>query len=129
MRELKRHISSYVRDGIKAKYYKLKEDECYMCPQNICLEVHHFFSLSRLFKDWCSENNVIMSSIVFVEQIERLRTKFYEDKKEELSLVRTVCQNCHDKIESIYGKTPHHSKIPAMLEYMDIQKKKKEDII
>ena len=56
MSELKRFPIKYIRDYIK-KDYKLR-DKCYICGSTEKLELHHLFSISQLFNEWCSRNKI-----------------------------------------------------------------------
>ena len=81
MSNLKRIPIKYIRDYIK-KDYKLR-DECYICKSKEKLELHHIYSISQLFENWCTTNNI--KEVDSVDIIKDLRVKFYEDEFNRLS--------------------------------------------
>ena len=102
MSQLKRFPIKYIRDYIK-KDYKLK-DKCYICGSKEKLELHHLFSVSQLFEQWCSENKV--TEIDTVEKITSLREIFAVDCKESLDHhnLYTLCKTHHQRLHNIYGQ-------------------------
>jgi hypothetical protein len=76
MTTLRRIPIKYIRDYIK-KDYKLR-DECYICKCKDNLELHHMYSISQLFENWCNKNNI--REVASVDHIKEIRIKFYEDE-------------------------------------------------
>ena len=81
MNKLKRIPINYIRDFIN-KDYKLR-DECFICGSTEKLELHHLFSVSELFNNWCDKNKI--NVIEDVETINILRVQFSQDCEVDLS--------------------------------------------
>jgi uncharacterized Zn ribbon protein len=94
MSNLKRIPIKYIRDYIK-KDYKIR-DECYICKSKEKLELHHIYSISQLFENWCMTNNI--KEVDSVDIIKDLRVKFYEDEFNRLSNdnLYTLCKVHHE---------------------------------
>lgn len=122
MAELKRAVIKYIRDFIK-KDYKLR-DKCYICNSENNLELHHLYSVSQLFEQWCSKNNI--KSVDTVEQITELRVIFAEDCKESLSTenLYTLCSDHHKRLHNIYGQNYSNHLVPKILNWLEIQRNK-----
>ena len=122
MSQLKRFPIKYIRDYIK-KDYKLK-DKCYICNSRDKLELHHLFSVSQLFKQWCSENKV--TEIDTVEKITSLREIFAVDCKESLDHhnLYTLCKTHHQRLHNIYGQNYSNHLVPKIKNWLEIQKDK-----
>ena len=122
MSQLKRFPIKYIRDYIK-KDYKLK-DKCYICNSKDKLELHHLFSVSQLFKQWCSENKV--TEIDTVEKITSLREIFAVDCKESLDHhnLYTLCKTHHQRLHNIYGQNYSNHLVPKIKNWLEIQKDK-----
>ena len=122
MSQLKRFPIKYIRDYIK-KDYKLK-DKCYICGSKEKLELHHLFSVSQLFEQWCSENKV--TEIDTVEKITSLRKIFAVDCKESLDHhnLYTLCKTHHQRLHNIYGQNYSNHLVPKIKNWLEIQKDK-----
>jgi len=122
MKELKRFPIKYVRDFIK-KEYKLR-DECYICKSSEKLELHHLYSVSELFRQWCLDNKIY--SIDSVEEITDYRVKFSKDYRQELSHdnLYTLCSKHHKQLHTIYGQTYSNYLVPKIRNWLDIQRLK-----
>ena len=122
MSQLKRFPIKYIRDYIK-KDYKLK-DKCYICGSKEKLELHHLFSVSQLFKQWCFENKV--TEIDTVEKITSLREIFAVDCKESLDHhnLYTLCKTHHQRLHNIYGQNYSNHLVPKIKNWLEIQKDK-----
>ena len=122
MSQLKRFPIKYIRDYIK-KDYKLK-DRCYICGSEENLELHHLFSVSQLFKQWCAENKV--TEIDTVEKITSLREIFAVDCKESLDHhnLYTLCKTHHQRLHNIYGQNYSNHLVPKIKNWLEIQKDK-----
>ena len=122
MSQLKRFPIKYIRDYIK-KDYKLK-DKCYICGSKEKLELHHLFSVSQLFEQWCSENKV--TEIDTVEKITSLREIFAVDCKESLDHhnLYTLCKTHHQRLHNIYGQNYSNHFVPKIKNWLEIQKDK-----
>ena len=122
MSQLKRFPIKYIRDYIK-KDYKLK-DKCYICDSKEKLELHHLFSVSQLFEQWCSENKV--TEIDTVEKITSLREIFAVDCKESLDHhnLYTLCKTHHQRLHNIYGQNYSNHLVPKIKNWLEIQKDK-----
>ena len=122
MNQLKRFPIKYIRDFIK-KDYKLRA-ESYICGSKIKLELHHILSVSELFNKWCIKNKV--TTIDDVDYIKKLRVKFAEDCKDELSHEHlfTLCSSHHKQLHSIYGQTYSNHLAPKIKNWLEIQKAK-----
>ena len=122
MSQLKRFPIKYIRDYIK-KDYKLK-DKSYICGSKEKLELHHLFSVSQLFEQWCSENKV--TEINTVEKITSLREIFAVDCKESLDHhnLYTLCKTHHQRLHNIYGQNYSNHLVPKIKNWLEIQKDK-----
>ena len=122
MSQLKRFPIKYIRDYIK-KDYKLK-DKCYICGSKEKLELHHLFSVSQLFEQWCSENKV--TEIDTVEKITSLREIFAVDCRESLDHhnLYTLCKTHHQRLHNIYGQNYSNHLVPKIKNWLEIQKDK-----
>ena len=122
MSQLKRFPIKYIRDYIK-KDYKLK-DKCYICGSKEKLELHHLFSVSQLFEQWCFENKV--TEINTVEKITSLREIFAVDCKESLDHhnLYTLCKTHHQRLHNIYGQNYSNHLVPKIKNWLEIQKDK-----
>jgi len=122
MSELKRFPIKYIRDYIK-KDYKLR-DKCYICGSTENLELHHLFSVSQLFNEWCNQNKI--TEIDSVEKITSLREKFAIDCRESLDHhnLFTLCKSHHQRLHNIYGQRYSNHLTPKIKNWLDIQKEK-----
>jgi 5-methylcytosine-specific restriction endonuclease McrA len=122
MTELKRLPVKYVRDYIK-KDYKLR-DCCYICNTTSSLELHHLYSVSELFNNWCIKNNI--KDISSEEQILDIRIRFAEDCSTELSNnnLFTLCSTHHKRLHNLYGQTYPNFMALKIKNWIEIQKEK-----
>jgi 5-methylcytosine-specific restriction endonuclease McrA len=122
MTDLKRLPVKYIRDFIK-KDYKLR-DCCYICNSTNLLELHHLYSVSELFTQWCIKNNIKI--INTEEQIFAIRARFAEDCVADLdnNNLYTLCSDHHKRLHNLYGQTYPHSMAPKIKNWIQIQKDK-----
>ena len=122
MSELKRFPIKYIRDFIK-KDYKLR-DECFVCNSTEFLELHHLFSVSELFNNWCDKNKIII--IEDVETINELRVQFSQDCESDLSHENlfTLCSSHHKQLHNIYGQRYSNHLTPKIKNWLEIQRAK-----
>lgn len=122
MTELKRLPLKYIRDYIK-KDYKIK-DCCYICGLGDSLELHHLYSVSELFNNWCDSNKI--RSIDSEEQILELRVLFAKEHADSLSHENlfTLCSLHHKRLHNIYGQRYPNYLVPKVRKWLDIQREK-----
>jgi len=126
MGELKRYSLKYVRDYIKADY-KLKSS-CYVCGATKNLELHHLYSLSQLFWEWCQSKHV--KAVTSVEQIKSLRVIFKKERREELSNIHllTLCRWHHQRLHNLFGQRYQNHLVPKIRNWLEVQRDKYGDI-
>lgn len=122
MSNLKRLPVKFVRDYIK-KDYKLK-DCCFICGSIEELELHHLYSVSELFNNWCTKNKIM--HIKDDEHIKQLRVQFAEDCAEDLSHnnLYTLCKLHHVRLHTIYGQSYANHLAPKIKSWIYLQKEK-----
>lgn len=122
MGDLRRIPIKYIRDFIK-KDYKLR-DECFICKSKENLELHHIYSISQLFEDWCNKN--FIREVSSVEGIKDLRVKFYEDEFSRLcnENLYTLCKNHHERLHNIYGQRYSNHIAPKIINWLILQREK-----
>ncbi len=122
MNTLKRFPIKYIRDYIK-KEYKIK-DKCYICGHTETLELHHLYSVSQLFENWCTAKKI--RDIESVEHIMSLRVDFAEDEKEALSNdnLYTLCKKHHVRLHNLYGQRYSNHLVPKIKNWLEIQREK-----
>jgi hypothetical protein len=122
MTDLKRIPIKYIRDYIK-KDYKLR-DECYICKGTQNLELHHIYSISQLFDDWCQKHKIETS--FSVDEIKEIRVKFYEDEHDRLSNdnLYTLCKIHHERLHNIYGQRYSNHLASKIITWLNIQREK-----
>lgn len=122
MTDLKREHVKYIRDYIK-KDYKLR-DKCYICNSVNALELHHLYSVSELFNQWCVKNSI--RSITTEAEIKELRVVFAKDCAEHLGNdnLFTLCSEHHKRLHNIYGQTYSNSMAPKIKNWIELQKVK-----
>lgn len=124
MSELKRIPVKYIRDYIK-RDYKLK-DYCYICGSEENLELHHIYSLSECWNNWCIKNNIDNNKISTVDEINELRQKFQQDCQEDLANenLYTLCKMHHQRLHNIYGQRYGNHMAEKVKRWLDIQRDK-----
>lgn len=122
MAALKRLPLKYIRDYIK-KDYKLR-DECYVCGATTKLELHHLYSVSELFNNWCIKYKI--SDITTEEQILELRVRFADECEDALSHKNlfTLCDMHHKRLHNLYGQRYSNHMVPKIKNWLEIQKEK-----
>jgi hypothetical protein len=122
MSNLKRIPIKYIRDYIK-KDYKIR-DECYICKSKEKLELHHIYSISQLFENWCMTNNI--KEVNSVDIIKDLRVKFYEDEFNRLSNdnLYTLCKVHHERLHNIYGQRYSNNIAVKIINWLKLQREK-----
>lgn len=122
MGDLRRIPIKYIRDFIK-KDYKLR-DECYICRSKENLELHHIYSISQLFEDWCNKNSI--RDVSSVEDIKNIRVRFYEDEFSRLSNENlfTLCKSHHERLHNIYGQRYSNHVASKIINWLSLQREK-----
>lgn len=99
---LKREPVKYIRDRAKSAY--VKDKECYICGTNEKLDLHHFASVSQLWRKWVLKNDIEIKN---VGDIETFRDQFISEHQKELyEDVRTLCRKHHGRLHDIFGQDP-----------------------
>lgn len=122
MSDLKRELVKYIRDYIK-KDYKLR-DCCYVCGATTDLELHHLYSVSELFNQWCVKHKI--REISTADEIKALRVTFSSDCATELSNdnLFTLCGFHHKRLHNLYGQTYSNHIVPKIKNWIELQKSK-----
>jgi hypothetical protein len=122
MTALKRLPIKYIRDYIK-KDYKLR-DCCYICGSESNLELHHLYSVSELFNNWCAANKIL--HIDSEEPILDLRIVFATDCADSLSHnnLYTLCSLHHKRLHNLYGQRYSNNMANKVKNWLEIQKEK-----
>ena len=122
MTQLKRIPVKWVRDFIK-KDYKAR-DFCFVCGATGNLELHHIYSLSELFNEWCDSKGI--TEIKTQAEILTYRVEFAEDYADKLSNdnLYTLCSIHHKQLHNIYGQRYSNSLVPKIKNWLNIQKEK-----
>lgn len=121
---LKRLPIKFIRDYIKKDYEK--DSSCYVCGAKEKLELHHLYSLSEVFNEWCLQNKITDQQIE--KDILELRKTFYSDCFDKLcnkNLV-TLCKQHHLNLHTIYGQRYSNHLVPKIRNWLKIQKDKHE---
>lgn len=121
MAELKRFPVKIIRDYIKKHYQK--STKCYICGTSDNLELHHLYSVSELFNNWCKENSVDLEHVTEPEMFEH-RVKFYDDCVDYLCSDNwyTLCKTHHGRLHSIYGQRYPNSYAKKVKKWIELQK-------
>lgn len=122
MTTLKRFPIKYIRDFIK-KDYKIR-DCCYICGSVEQLELHHLYSLSELFNEWCTQYRIY--EITSESQMLELRVQFAQECSEKLSNehLYTLCSKHHKQLHNLYGQRYPNYLMPKVKNWIHIQKEK-----
>jgi len=98
----KRVAVKHIRDGIKSRYKK--DCKCSICGTDENLELHHYTTVSTLFKNYVEEHNIPVTTD---EEVVAMRDGFYAMYEYELiDFTVTLCADHHRKLHSIYGREP-----------------------
>jgi hypothetical protein len=117
---LKRFPVKYIRDRAKSAY--VKDTQCYICGIESPLDLHHFHSVSQLFKKWCKLHEIVIEDL---EDILAHRDNFITDHNSELyDDVRTLCKMHHKRLHTVYGQDPSLATAPKQARWCDKQKDK-----
>lgn len=118
--DLKRYAVKYIRDRVKSRYPK--GASCDICGSVENLDFHHWYSLSELYHKWCKKNKI---SINTVEDIMQFRDVFIKEHEYELlEATSTLCHTHHEKLHSIYGKSPSLITAKKQERWISIQREK-----
>lgn len=122
MAELKRLPLKYIRDYLK-KDYSIK-DKCYICGCTESLELHHLYSISELFNNWCDKKGI--RQITTEEAMLDIRVAFAEECDDSLSSknLYTLCSDHHKRLHTIYGQRYGNHLSAKIKNWLDIQKEK-----
>lgn len=120
MAKLKRLPIKYVRDRAKSRY--VKDSNCYICGIDGSLDFHHLFTVDVLFENWARKQKLSINS---ADDIIAVRDEFIEQHEYEMfDYARTLCNNCHKKLHSIYGQRPPLSTAQKQERWIERQKEK-----
>lgn len=98
----KRVAVKHIRDGIKSNYKK--DCKCAICSTDEKLELHHYTTVSILFKNYVEEHNIPVDTD---EEVRAMRDDFYKMYWYELvDYTVTLCEAHHRQLHSIYGREP-----------------------
>lgn len=119
---MRREPLKYVRDFIK-KDYKVR-DCCYICGSAEQLDLHHIYSLSELFNQWCAKNSI--TAITTEDQIKELRVQFAADCAATLSNdnLYTLCKHHHVQLHNLYGQRYANHMAIKVKNWIEIQRNK-----
>ncbi len=122
MTVLKREPVKYIRDFIKKEYNKALS--CFICDSTKDLELHHIYSLSQLWREWCHNKNI--TTINSVEHIFELRELFQKQCRLNLSNdnLYTLCKIHHNRLHTIYGQRYDNNLVPKIERWLRIQREK-----
>lgn len=116
----KRLAVKWIRDGAKAAYKK--QGECFICGNTEELELHHVHGMTNLLETWAKRNKIDISTD---EAVLEIRDRFIaEHHKEIYEDVFTLCASHHDRLHSVYGKSPLLSTAPKQVRWIQTQKDK-----
>lgn len=119
----KRIPVKWIRDGAKAAYDK--QDHCFICGRREELELHHTHGMTNLLEKWAKDNGVSLSTD---EKVLAIREEFIElHHKEIYEDVFTLCVGHHEKLHSVFGKSPPLSTATKQTRWVHIQKEKHEN--
>ena len=99
MSDLKRYSVKYIRDRVKSNYNK--GTECEICGTSELLELHHYNTLTEMYRKWCRENKEDPADVL-EHRDEFIKTHWVE----LVELCATLCKTHHAKLHKIYGKNP-----------------------
>jgi 5-methylcytosine-specific restriction endonuclease McrA len=98
----KRIAVKWVRDLAKSAYEKA--DSCWICKTTADLELHHLHSITLLLERWAAERGYDISTDA---GICAHREEFIAEHHRELyEQVYTLCNQHHQKLHKVFGKTP-----------------------
>lgn len=98
----KRVAVKHIRDGIKSNYKK--DCKCAICSTDEKLELHHYTTVSVLFKNYVEEHKIPIDTD---EEVREMRQAFYDTYWYELvDYTVTLCEKHHRELHSIYGREP-----------------------
>jgi|19_taG_2_1085344.scaffolds.fasta_scaffold00206_17 5-methylcytosine-specific restriction endonuclease McrA len=118
--KLRRFPIKYIRDKAKSAYKK--DTKCYVCGVSESLELHHVYSISKLFIRWCRVAGIVIDSL---EDILQCREKFISEHHKELyDDVRTLCKTCHLRLHKLFSQHPPLQTAPKQLVWLDKLKAK-----
>lgn len=117
---LKRQAVKYIRDGVKSNYPE--KVECAVCSTKEDLELHHYHTVSILFRHWVDKHKHPVST---PEEIMGVRDLFYKEFWDELTVdVVTLCNKHHVQLHSVYGANPALHTTDKQRNWVDLQKRK-----
>lgn len=116
----KRTAIALMRDGIKANYKK--GSCCEICGCETELELHHYFTVSLLVKNFAKEFHLDFND---EEVVLDNRTAFYEKYWHELvDDIVTLCAEHHKLLHKVYTKEPPLSTASKQKNWVIKQKQK-----
>lgn len=120
---LKRLEAKYVRDGIKSQYPQ--KTRCYISGDTVDLDLHHYVSVTDLWKRWKARKGAIVST---KDDILRLRAIFYaECRKELLSNTVVLSRYWHrERLHKIFGKCPPIESAPKQKAWVERMRQEQE---
>lgn len=98
----KRLPIKWVRDLAKSRYDK--GSSCEICGTTENLDFHHYYTLTPLFRKWCTLKKYPTETD---EQVLAIRDEFIASHQKELyEDTVTLCHTHHMRLHSVYGKDP-----------------------
>lgn len=120
MSNLKRIPIKYVRDRAKSRY--VKDDTCYVCGSQACLDFHHLYTVDVLFDNWLNKNKITIKTS---EDVIAVRDRFISEHEYEMfDYAKTLCKDCHKRLHCVYGQRPLLSTAPKQARWLDKQRQK-----
>lgn len=117
---MKREAVKYIRDAAKSAYQK--DTECYISGDTDQLELHHYYSISQLYKKWLKKTGYNS------EDVEQHRDEFIQEHYDYIyKEVVTLKKAWHRMLHIIYGESPLLSTGPKQKRL--VEKKRKENYV
>lgn len=118
----KRVAVKHIRDGIKSRYKK--DCKCAICGLTTDLELHHYTTVSILFKNYVREHQIPVNTD---EEVLAMRNDFYAEYEYELiDYTVTLCNEHHTLLHKIYGREPALATAKKQEAWVQKQKDKAE---
>jgi len=106
----------YIRDYIKKDFDK--KTYCEICGDTNNLELHHIYTLSELWDNWCDKHKI--SGLDVLEH----RAQFVKDEQDKISKEITLCKTHHTTLHRIYGQQYSNHRASLVLKWIETQKEK-----
>ena len=106
----------YIRDFIKKDFDK--KSYCEICGDTENLELHHLYTLSELWDNWCEKHNISGLDVLIH------REQFVQDNLDKVNDTVTLCKPHHLTLHRIYGQQYSNHMTPKVKKWITIQKEK-----